>query len=148
MTPTHDSTKFHNLRFRPFLIVETYYSPSGKVRTERKGWWNEKENIQHKELPSVVDRIDDKIFKKAMVIIDVLNNVVIKNTTNVPLQSWEDARPKILRKPRKDDSYRMKRKKDTFAPSEEHNAQILAHFTSKYAAIIEQGMARMVRRVA
>lgn len=67
------------LRDRPFLIVDIYQVPNPRVRTNRKGWLNDPTNVTDKEHPTVVTRITDHHLRQASVIIDLLNDRVIKN---------------------------------------------------------------------
>lgn len=146
MIRTKDATKMDNLRFRPFLIIESYYVPSGKVRTERKGWWSDKENVQHKEFPYVVDRINAKLLSKAVAIIDIMNETVIKNSLNAPPKVEHELREVTTKK---GVISRMKRKKNVeYAPSKEHDANVVKHYLSKYSDIVEQGKNRWIVREA
>lgn len=71
------ASKFDYLRNRPFLVIDYYMRPNGAVRTERKGW-QAKGGTQH-DTPSIAYRISNTTLRRAAVIIDLLNNRVIKN---------------------------------------------------------------------
>jgi hypothetical protein len=79
MSRTNDPTKFDDLRFRPFLVIEAYTHPEKGVRTETKGWQKEKNSQHVTEHPSVVDRVAKRTWVRAEVIIDIINDCVIKN---------------------------------------------------------------------
>ncbi len=68
------------LRNRPFLCVERLYVPSKDAKTHIAGWRNE-ETIQSQVKVSFVDRIRD--VTKYTVIIDIINNEIIKNTSGL-----------------------------------------------------------------
>jgi|ERR1035437_2977299 hypothetical protein len=138
--PTKNPTKFDNLRFRPFLVIEMRYSPAknkehgpGRTRTEQKGWWNIKENVKTDEVPLIVNHISSNILQRATVIIDLVNDVVVKNTTNVPANAF-DVRTITYKKKEMDS--RLKRKKNEYQPSKEHDEEVLKHFKSKYADML------------
>jgi hypothetical protein len=81
---TQDTPKFAYLRNRPFLVVEIFVTPAstkshGRARTEKKGWMKDQKNISHVENPMIVDRVKDKHLTGAAVIIDLLQDVVLKN---------------------------------------------------------------------
>ena len=141
MTLLKTTSKFDYLRFRPFLVIEMWYHPNEKVRTNRKGWWNDKANVKSEEVPSVVSHIDETILRRASIIIDVLKNVVIKNTMNVPANEFE---VKEIHYKKKETDSRLKRKKNEYQPSKEHDEQVLKHFKHKYAEMIQKGLNQMV----
>ena len=67
------------LRGRPFLVINVIHSAAKGTRTERKGWHLTAENWQSNDAPSIVDRVSKKILENATVIIDLVNNKLIKN---------------------------------------------------------------------
>lgn len=71
------ASKFDYLRNRPFLVIDQYLRPNGAVRTERKGW--QTHGGTHHDAPSIAYRISHLTLRRAAVIIDLLNNRVIKN---------------------------------------------------------------------
>lgn len=79
MISKQDSSRFDNLRFRPFLVIEAFVTPASGVRTERKDWKKGKETQKVTEHPTVVDRITSKIMRRAEVIIDIANDSLLKN---------------------------------------------------------------------
>jgi hypothetical protein len=79
MIRTKDSSKFDDLRFRPFLVIEAYVKPAPQTRTERKGWKTDKANQQVSEVPTIIDRISSRHLRRAEVIIDIVNDSMIKN---------------------------------------------------------------------
>ena len=66
-------------RFRPFLIIDLYNIAADHVKSHIKGWTEDPKNWISRENPYVVDRINDKHRKQASVIIDLLNETLIKN---------------------------------------------------------------------
>lgn len=72
MISTKDVSKFDYLRDRPFLVIDFFIRPTG--RTERKGWTK-----TYEEQPRVLLRISNKTLCRAHVIIDLVNDRVIKN---------------------------------------------------------------------
>lgn len=67
------------LRNRPFLVINTTARPASHVRTHKTGWSEDGKNWNVFEQVSVVDSISDKNLRGATIIIDVLNNKVVKN---------------------------------------------------------------------
>jgi hypothetical protein len=137
---TKNPTKFDNLRFRPFLVIEMWYSPAkskehgpGRTRTEQKGWWNIKENVKTDEVPSIVNHISSNTLQRATVIIDIVNDVVLKNTVNVPANAFD---VKTITYKKKETDSILKRKKNEYQPSKEQDEEVLKHFKSKYADMI------------
>lgn len=68
------------LRNRPFMVISYTRKPKVGVATQFKDWsgasedaWDVTENMV------VVDRVSDKMMQTADVIIDLLNNVTVKN---------------------------------------------------------------------
>ena len=87
MISTNDTPKFAYLRNRPFLLVQFFRGPAiptgpNHTRTERKGWLNGKGNVVINEYPLIVDRVSDKQLANSGLIIDLLANSVIKNSTS------------------------------------------------------------------
>lgn len=109
---TNDISRFDNLRHRPFLVINVSFHPAKGVRTERKGWKTDKNNIALQEHPQLVDRISNRILREATVIIDIISESVIKNRIRMSL--------------------------DTVDP-ETLDAQVLQHFMGKYHDLIQQG---------
>lgn len=72
-------TKLTDLRNRPFLVVNTVQRPAAGVNTSKKGWADTQSNWAIFEIPSVTDRVSNKIMREATVIIDVMGSSVIKN---------------------------------------------------------------------
>jgi hypothetical protein len=66
--------KFDYLRHRPFLVIDFFTKPT--VKTERPGWTATARLVEH---PRVVQRISHHTMRTATVIIDLLNERVIKN---------------------------------------------------------------------
>lgn len=79
MTPNKDTSYLDYLRHRPFLVIEVWASPGERVRTERKDWHSTSGNMIVTDRPKVLQRISPKTLRNAMVIIDILNDRVIKN---------------------------------------------------------------------
>lgn len=71
------TSKFDYLRNRPFLVIDHYLRPNGAVRTERKGW--QKHGATSHDRPSIAYRISNNTLRRAAVIIDLLNDRIIKN---------------------------------------------------------------------
>jgi hypothetical protein len=113
-------SKFHDLRFRPFLVIEAYVQPASHMRTERKGWKDAKDSQIVSEIPSVVDRVNAKIMRRAEVIIDIVNDRVIKNR----LQGDSTIDPVTF------------------------TAEILTFYKDKYSKIVKQGNAVWVAQQA
>jgi len=76
MISTKDVSKLDYLRHRPFLVVETFASPAHGTRTERKGW---RKHPSVSEIPRLVRRISHTTMRNATVIIDLINDRIIKN---------------------------------------------------------------------
>lgn len=76
MKRVKDVSHLDYLRRRPFLVVIMFLKPPTGWPTERKGW---KEHSIVSERPSVVHRISTDHLRTAAVIIDVLNDRVVKN---------------------------------------------------------------------
>lgn len=112
MTPTKDVSHFDYLRYRPFLVIDVSTQPAANVQTKRKGWTESVKNLKVMENPSVVDRVSDKIMRQATVIIDIMNDVIVKNRL------------------------RLKTDKIDAATSD---AEILEYYKTKYSDIVEQG---------
>jgi hypothetical protein len=106
-----DFSKFNDLRFRPFLVIEAYARPADHARTERANWQLTPYNMRHHEVPSVVDRVNLRIMRRAEVIIDLMKDTVIKN--------------------------RMEAEEDV--DQETFNGQILEHLKRKYSSMIQKG---------
>jgi hypothetical protein len=68
------------LRGRPFLVVEFTQRPRAKVNTKVKGWMNDPANLQTFEHVSIVDRVNDKQMRAALVI-DIIDGKAIRNAT-------------------------------------------------------------------
>jgi hypothetical protein len=79
MISVKDVSRLDYLRYRPFLVVELFIGPAAGVRTNKKGWNKNIDNVNITELPSVVNRISDKIMRRATIIIDILQNKIVKN---------------------------------------------------------------------
>lgn len=73
-----DVSKYDYLRNRPFLVITLYHQPCEGARTERRGWANES-TLRTVEHPAVVSRISANILRTATIIIDILQDRVIKN---------------------------------------------------------------------
>ena len=71
------ASKFDHLRHRPFLVIESFVRPNGSVRTERNGWQGT--GSGRHEHPSIVQRVSNTTMRKALVIIDLLRDRVIKS---------------------------------------------------------------------
>lgn len=76
MIATKDVTKFDYLRHRPFLVIETFFHPETGVRTERKGCMKHPTSTEN---PRLLWRISPTTMRRATVIIDLVNDRVIKN---------------------------------------------------------------------
>lgn len=74
MIATKDTSKFDYLRQRPFLVVDYVIRPTD--RTERAGWMA---NHTVEEHPRVLLRISPQTMCRATVIIDLLNDRIVKN---------------------------------------------------------------------
>lgn len=108
MTPTKDASYLDYLRGRPFLVIEVWGRPDERVRTERKDWHSVTGNMVVTDRPRVVQRISPSTLRYAMVIIDVLNDKVIKNRYKSDGTAFDD---EILKRCK--DKYR-----DVFARSQ------------------------------
>jgi hypothetical protein len=64
---------------RPFLCIDSISRPARGVRTERKDWGVEPRNWTVSESTYVVDRINYKTVCRALVIIDIMENKVVKS---------------------------------------------------------------------
>ena len=70
------NTKYQHQR--PFLCIDKILFPRNGVKTG-KPWGKLQDNWDNREIPYVVNRITDKIAARAMVIIDLLDNKLVKN---------------------------------------------------------------------
>ena len=120
MTPTKDVSRFDYLRYRPFLVIEVSTQPAANVRTGRKGWTESVKNLSFMENPSVVDRVSDKIMRQATVIIDIMNDVIVKNRLRLTTDKIDAATSDV---------------------------EILEHYKMKYSDIVEQGRNAWALRV-
>lgn len=111
MISKQDSGKFDNLRFRPFLVIESFVGPAEGVRTERKGWKKGKETQRVSEYPTVVDRITKKLMCRAEVIIDIVNDRLLKNRL----------------------------RGDKILDAKAYDSEIFAYYKDKYANTIKRG---------
>lgn len=82
--------KLDYLRGRPFLIVELSVHPAKHVRTERAGWRKNLGNVHVLDHPRIVNRISDKIMQRASIIIDLMNDCVIKNRHKANAEMMDD----------------------------------------------------------
>lgn len=71
--------KLTDLRNRPFLVVNTLTRPAKGVKTEQKGWGENRENWSLFEVPSVTDRVTNRIMREATIIIDVMSGSCVKS---------------------------------------------------------------------
>lgn len=78
------------LRHRPFLVVELSSHPGENVRTERKGWRENLGNLKVYDHPRVVNRISDTTMRRAAIIIDLVNDKVIKNRYKADGSAFDD----------------------------------------------------------
>lgn len=84
IAPEETLTKSHSfgdryLRNRPFLVVTNVARPSKDAKTSVKGWNNTQTNVNVFERVSVVDSVSGRLLQEATIIIDILNNKVVKN---------------------------------------------------------------------
>jgi len=124
MIQTKTISKFDYLYNRPFLCISHFKQPKGEnVKTERKDWMKDTQNVGIKEQPLLVDRIADRHMRQSSVIIDILNDRIIKNRL------------------------RMNEESDSDIDNATYDAQILEYFKGKYADIIEQAKEAWTYRV-
>lgn len=71
------NTKY--LSKRPFLVIDTYHQPAPGVKTHRKGWAEIARNWQRVEHPMLVTRVSAAMLARATVVIDIVNNTLVKN---------------------------------------------------------------------
>jgi hypothetical protein len=83
------TSKFDYLRHRPFLVIEHYTRPNGTAHTERKGW--QKTGATKHDQPSLVYRISNTRMRTASVIIDLLNDRIIKNRQHQTMMFDDEA---------------------------------------------------------
>ncbi len=109
-------SKFDYLYNRPFLCISHFKQPAAgrKVKTERKDWMKDTQNVTIKEQPLLVDRVTYKHMRQSSVIIDILGDCIIKNRLRSNEESDSDLDPA------------------------RYDTQILEYFKGKYADIIEQ----------
>src|ERR1700744_296911 len=79
MKATKDVSRFDYLRHRPFLTVTRNFVPNSRSRTERKGWMDNEDNVTIDETPNIVYHVNDRVLRSASVIIDIKNDVLVKN---------------------------------------------------------------------
>lgn len=78
MTPTKDASRLDYLSNRPFLVINAILRPAAHVRTERKGWKKNNDNLQLFEQPVIKNHISTNTIKGALVIIDIMAIEVVK----------------------------------------------------------------------
>jgi hypothetical protein len=66
-------------RNRPFLMITRLAHVAKGVRTEIRGWDKKSENTRIEENHRIIDRVNDTHMRDAVVIIDVVKNVCVKN---------------------------------------------------------------------
>jgi len=81
----------HNLRKRPFLIVNIVHRPSKRASTSVKGWGDDPSNWDSFEQTSVVDSVKSHHMQTASVIIDVMNGTTVKNRFSESMTSQQAA---------------------------------------------------------
>lgn len=164
MTPTKDVSKLDYLRHRPFLVITATTRPAANVHTNRKGWNEDRKNVVVTEQPMLVDRITTRHLREATVIVDILQDRLIKNRLlnasavkirdevrkhqamaadlklrMKTMQAAELAEAKIEIKALKIMIAEMKRIQATTLPDVEHdNLQSLAVYNDKYSSLIDQ----------
>lgn len=67
------------LRNRPFLCITMIARAAKGVNTTKAGWKTMTGNIDNFESPSVSDRVNDSHLKNCNIIIDVMNQKLVKN---------------------------------------------------------------------
>ena len=83
-------SKFDYLRGRPFLVVELSSHPADSVHTERKGWHDNVGNVRIVDHPRIEQRISNNTMRRATIIIDLLNDCVIKNRHKSDATMFDD----------------------------------------------------------
>jgi hypothetical protein len=90
MTPTKNVSKFDYLRHRRFLIIQRFMQPTAQAYTSQKGWAKQSNNCKTIDHPSIVQRISNTIMRRALVIIDLTNDTVIKNRLRCDASAFDD----------------------------------------------------------
>lgn len=67
------------LRNRPFLCITMIARAAKGVNTAKAGWKDMTGNIDNFESPAVVDRVNGSHLKNCNIIIDVMNQKIVKN---------------------------------------------------------------------